>query len=49
MQPKMEETEAAVHDLRRGVHDVISALDILKLICSTPISPRTFSRAACAR
>ncbi|HJZ47525.1 MAG TPA: HAMP domain-containing sensor histidine kinase [Roseiflexaceae bacterium] len=31
MQARMEETEAAVHDLRHGVHDVLSALDILKL------------------
>jgi signal transduction histidine kinase len=31
MRARMEETEAAVHDLRHGVHDVMSALDILKL------------------
>jgi signal transduction histidine kinase len=31
MHARMEETEAAVHDLRHGVHDVMSALDILKL------------------
>jgi signal transduction histidine kinase len=31
MHARMQETEAAVHDLRHGVHDVMSALDILKL------------------
>jgi signal transduction histidine kinase len=31
MRARMEETEAAVHDLRHGVHDLLSALDILKL------------------
>jgi len=31
MRVRMEETEAAVHDLRHGVHDLLSALDILKL------------------
>jgi signal transduction histidine kinase len=31
MRARMEETEAAVHDLRHGVHDLMSALDILKL------------------
>jgi signal transduction histidine kinase len=31
MRVRMEETEAAVHDLRHGVHDLLSALDIFKL------------------
>ncbi|HEU5104075.1 MAG TPA: HAMP domain-containing sensor histidine kinase [Roseiflexaceae bacterium] len=31
MRVRMEETEAAVHDLRHGVHDLLSALDVLKL------------------
>jgi signal transduction histidine kinase len=43
MQARMEETEAAVHDLRHGVHDVLSALDIFKLdLFEANIAPTIF-------
>ncbi|MEO7912903.1 MAG: HAMP domain-containing sensor histidine kinase [Roseiflexaceae bacterium] len=43
MHARMEETEAAVHDLRHGVHDVMSALDILKLdLFDANVAPPVF-------
>ena len=43
MQARMEETEAAVHDLRHGVHDVLSALDIFKLdLFEASVAPAIF-------
>jgi signal transduction histidine kinase len=43
MHARMEETEAAVHDLRHGVHDVMSALDIHKLdLFDANIAPPVF-------
>jgi signal transduction histidine kinase len=43
MRARMEETEAAVHDLRHGVHDVMSALDILKLdLFDANVAPPVF-------
>jgi signal transduction histidine kinase len=43
MRARMEETEAAVHDLRHGVHDVMSALDILKLdLFDANVAPAVF-------
>jgi signal transduction histidine kinase len=47
MRARMEETEAAVHDLRHGVHDVMSALDILKLdLFDAHIAPQVFQNGA---
>jgi signal transduction histidine kinase len=43
MQARMQETEAAVHDLRHGVHDVLSALDIFKLdLFEANVAPAIF-------
>ncbi len=43
MRARMEETEAAVHDLRHSVHDLMSALDILKLdLFDANIAPPVF-------
>jgi signal transduction histidine kinase len=43
MHARMQETEAAVHDLRHGVHDVMSALDILKLdLFDANVAPAIF-------
>src|SRR5215207_2601579 len=43
MHARMEETEAAVHDLRHGVHDLMSALDILKLdLFDANVAPPVF-------
>ena len=43
MHARMEETEAAVHDLRHSIHDVMSALDILKLdLFDAKIAPPVF-------
>ena len=47
MRARMEETEAVVHDLRHGVHDVMSALDILKLdLFDANITPQVFENGA---
>src|SRR4051812_14087979 len=46
MRARMEETEAAVHDLRHGVHNVMSALDILKLdLFDAQITPHVFQNS----
>ena len=43
MHARMEETEAAVHDLRHGIHDVMSTLDILKLdLFDANVAPPVF-------
>jgi signal transduction histidine kinase len=43
MRARMEETEAAVHDLRHGIHDIMSALDIFKLdLFDANVAPHIF-------
>jgi signal transduction histidine kinase len=43
MRARMQETEAAVHDLRHSIHDVMSALDILKLdLFDANVAPPVF-------
>ncbi|HNP71545.1 MAG TPA: GAF domain-containing sensor histidine kinase [Kouleothrix sp.] len=47
MQARLHETEAAVHDIRHGMHDVISALDILKLdLLEAHVAPAAYQPGA---